>query len=352
MATELERVLQHLRASVEAGPKVYTVEFLATEAHTSRQIAEQALEFLADRGELLRGEQLRCPCGEVLRTDDPGPCPNCGGADDEAQPVRERTYRNDKPRTRDVRWVLLLHGMNTTGAWQEEVNWKLGRLYGYSVPLAIYKYGVVRPGAVLRFRQRALTRELAQKMRSLTGEAEGSGFGGKPDVIAHSLGTWLFAEALRTDPSLRVGRVVLLGCIVRPDFDWEALRKTGQVEEVLCHYSRKDFWARIAHYIIPGSGPAGVRGFNDRANIAHKMESALAHSDYFIPQHLGRNIEDVWKPFLTGRSTPRDEVDAKPWRQSWWLWRATLWRFLILGLVLGLAGCLCFLLWRGVTTLL
>lgn len=347
---ELDRVLEHLGTSLAAGPKTYTAEFLATEAHTSREVAEQALEALADSGQLLRGEQLRCPCGDVLRAGEPGPCPNCGDAD--AEPVRERTYRNGKPRTDDVRWVLLLHGMNTTGAWQEELNWRLGRLYGYSVPVAIYKYGVVRPGAVLRFRQKALARELARKIEVLTGEAEGSGFGGKPDVIAHSLGTWLFAEALLSNPSLQVRRVVLLGCIVRPDFDWESLRKSHRVKEVLCHYSRKDFWARIAHYIIPGSGPAGVRGFNDRANIAHKMETTLGHSDYFVPEHLGRNIDEVWKPFLAGRNAPRDEADAIPWKQSWWLLRATLFRFLILGLALSLVGGLVFLLWRGVRTLL
>jgi len=347
---EMESILGHLQKSVDAGPKVYTVEFLATEAHTSREVAHQALEALADSGQLLRGEQLRCPCGEVRRAEETGTCPNCGDA--EAEPLRERIYRNDTPRTRDVRWVLLLHGMNTTGAWQEELNWRLGRLYGYSVPVAIYKYGVVRPGAVLRFRQRALARDLARKIQILTGEAEGSGFGGKPDVIAHSLGTWLFAEALRANPSLKVGRVVLLGCIVRPDFSWESLRQSGQVEEVLCHYSRKDFWAKIAHYIIPGSGPAGVRGFNDRTAIAHKMETALGHSDYFGPEHLGRNIEEVWKPFLTARRIPRDEADAIPWKQSWWLLRATLFRFLILGLALSLVGGLVFLLWRGVRTLL
>src|SRR5713101_7106885 len=29
------------------------------------------------------------------------------------------------PRTRDVAWVLALHGMNTRGAWQENFNWRV-----------------------------------------------------------------------------------------------------------------------------------------------------------------------------------------------------------------------------------
>ena len=38
--------------------------------------------------------------------------------------------------------------MNTLGDWQEKLTWLVGRMYGRMVPVAIYKYGVIRPGVM------------------------------------------------------------------------------------------------------------------------------------------------------------------------------------------------------------
>jgi len=293
-----------------------TFELIAEEFVSSTDYSEDQgrnlLETFVHHGFLEKGQRYVCACArdERLTAEEAreAVCARCREAfkDKEggATTVTEMYFSIGTP-TRDVRWVLALHGMNTRGPWQEDFNWMLSRAYGYSVPVAIYKYGVVRPGAILRFRQRQLTKSLLQKIKRLSGESFGSGFGGVPDVIAHSFGTWLIGHALESDPRLRVGRMILVGCILRPDFDWRPLFERGQVDRVLCHYSTGDFWGRIAHYIIPDSGPSGRRGFNDRDAVAHYETKNLPHSGYFDQTKMDEFYKSVWQPFLTA-STSRN----------------------------------------------
>ncbi|HEY1528204.1 MAG TPA: hypothetical protein VGH51_18405 [Candidatus Angelobacter sp.] len=307
-----------IRIHEDKGPFEITAAQLSTEVDVVRSNAENVLEELAEQGELKKSVQFLCPCDrrERLTTLDAlcSVCDRAFGIDVEGQPKALAFYCYDAPQSRDVRWMVALHGMNSLGPWQEEFMWRVSRTYGYSVPVAIYKYGVVRSGAVLKFRQRALMNGLIAKMHVLAGDAGNSGFPGPPDVIAHSFGTWLLGHALASDESLRVGRVILLGCILRPDFSWEALVARGQVQAVLCHYSAKDFWAKIAHYIIPDSGPSGRIGFNDRQMILHYGESELAHSDYFLPSHMPRLFQSLWAPFLTRALQRTRELSNGPQR--------------------------------------
>ncbi len=338
-------LIDQLRRRLESGgPFRLTAEQLAVEAMSTAEEAAAFLEALTDTGIVVSEISDVCPC-DVQRELPPlevseAVCAQCGRAFVDVppgHPVKRTQYFHEAPVTRDVKWVLALHGMNTRGAWQEEFSWVLSRAYGYSVPVAIYKYGIVRPGAILKFRQRALVAELADRMRHLGQESTGSGFGGRPDVIAHSLGTWLLGHALRENPDLKVGRVILLGCILRPDFDWLSLIERGQVEAVLCHYGTRDFWAGVSHYIIPDSGPSGRRGFCDRKAIIHVEAPGFRHSDFFRKEDIRSKFSTLWTPFLT---TAARELGAlaggdppgKPWRQSSWLLRATFARWLILTL--------------------
>jgi hypothetical protein len=280
-------------------------EFVSSTDHSEEQ-ARNLLEIFAHHGFLEKGQRYICACtrDERLTAAEAAEpvCARCGDAFTDKErggTTLTETYSRKGTATRDVRWVLALHGMNTRGPWQEDFTWMLSRGYGYSVPVAIYKYGVVRPGAILRFRQRQLTRGLLQKIKRLSGESSGSGFGGVPDVIAHSFGTWLIGHALKSDRTLRVGRMILVGCILRPDFDWRPLLERGQVDAVLCHYSTGDGWAGVAHYIIPDSGPSGRRGFNDRDAVAHFETKNLPHSGYFDQSKMDEFYKSVWKPFLT-----------------------------------------------------
>lgn len=254
-------------------------------------------------------------------------CPNGHDITDSESLRRSWIFAFDAARTRDVKWVLALHGMNTSGAWQEEFNWRVATAYGRSVPVAIYKYGIVRPGALSRWYLGRLTRDVNSKFDRLRGQTEADGFGGPPDVIAHSLGTWLIGHALLQNSDLRIGRLILTGSILRPDFCWQALISKGQVQAVLNHYGTKDLWAGLAHFVIPDSGPSGRIGFTADAPIVQVRASGFAHSDYFTNDNLPRVFEETWQPFLTSAETDLTTLsihESAKWSESPWPLRATI----------------------------
>jgi hypothetical protein len=346
-------LVEELRRRFDQGPFDLRAEQLAAKAHVTTAESALLLDGLVQLGflEVRRYFLCACPRAEQLQEFEPSietcPCCELAFGSDVQNPTAGISYVSRAPRTRDVKWVLALHGMNTRGAWQEQFNWLVSSTYGRSVPVAIYKYGVVRPGAVLEFRLRDLTNELASKIRTLSGKTETAGFGGRPDVIAHSLGTLLLSRAIKAHPDLKLGRVILTGCIIRPDFDWSpylAKGKQGEgprVEAVLCHVATKDFWARVAHYVIPGSGPAGRRGFNDRVTLDHRILEGGKHGTFFEGGRLRQLYDRVWQPFLIRpEGTPPvsdDKVPPPTWRQAPFLFRAFLLRYALLLIALALA---------------
>jgi hypothetical protein len=294
---------------------------------------------------LTKESELQCGnCKNALTSEEAqaDSCPYCNGQyADHGGVVVTEMFAYYLPRSRDVSWVLALHGMNTRGAWQEDFNWRVSTAYGRSVPVAIYKYGWVLSGAIWMPSLRREVKRLVEKIHKLKGHTKENGFGDVPDVIAHSLGTWLLGHALLWNPSLAVGRVVLTGSILRPDFDWLALTKNGQVEAVLNHYGAKDFWAGIAHYLIPDSGPSGRRGFDSNASIVQVRANSFGHSDFFSETHLPKVFKDTWQPFLvsplSGLSVGSTNT-IKPWHQAWWPFRATILSLVLLALYCALLG--------------
>ncbi|HYH45392.1 MAG TPA: hypothetical protein VEG34_06855, partial [Thermoanaerobaculia bacterium] len=300
-------LVESLRRQIEQGGLVdVTAELLASGVQTTSEDALRLLEEFAAREWLREERRSACRgCREPLSPEDAAGevCPQCGQAfQDHGGILEERAFVLRRAPNRDVHWVLALHGMNTSGAWQEDLNWLVSRSYGRMVPVAIYKYGIIRPGAILKWRQRQLVRGLVRRIGDLTGQSADAGFGKKPDVIAHSFGTWLLGHALRENRNLQVGRVILTGSILRPDFPWQELIDTQQVEAVLDHYGTRDIWAGVAHYLIPDTGPSGRRGF-DGQGVVNVPAEGFSHSQFFAVGPEKNELEEafrtVWQPFLT-----------------------------------------------------
>src|SRR4051812_32762806 len=152
---------------VNGGNLEITARQLANEVNSEEQVATRFLDRVAGTGALDIERKFVCPCDKkrdlTQEQAELDVCASCGEAfvaDHHARPAPVAIYNRKATMTRDVRWMLALHGMNTPGAWQESFNWLAARSYGRSVPVAIYKYGIVRPGAILKFRQRALMHDL------------------------------------------------------------------------------------------------------------------------------------------------------------------------------------------------
>lgn len=333
-----------------------TAEQLASSTRSPVAGARALLEELVEMGELQREEMRSCAnCGVDLEgMIGRAGCPECGTSFADKPPAVTERYVHKGESPRQIPWFLVVHGMNTRGEWQETLTWLVGRTYRHMVPVATYKYGKIQPGVLFHFRRRQLLQRLAVKMKALEREAVVAQLEGGPDVIAHSFGTWLVAHVLLRDESLKVGRLILLGSILPPDFPWTRLVERGQVEAILNHGATNDRWVPLAQWVIPGSGPGGTRGFP--APVHNIPATGLGHSDYFLQRHLRPLFTNVWQPFLAWR-VPRfrtKPVVPKRWSAVWRPLRAVTWSMAVAVVSFVVAGSVAVVLlgWRALWRLL
>jgi hypothetical protein len=315
---------------------------LATATGISVKEAEAFLD--ADERLTPRERRMCGACGK--RVDDYGKrdsCPHerCGVLYAETPTVPSVIYGLEREAPRDISWLLVVHGMNTRGDWQEEFNWLVDNTYKTTIPVAIYKYGVIRPGVMFGSRQYSLMRKLIAEIKKRARESQDAGNSAVPDVIAHSFGTWLIAHALLFDPSLRIGRLILLGSVVRPDFPWHTLG--DRVDAVLNHGGTRDEWVPLAQWFIPDSGPGGKHGF--AKPVINVRAKGFRHSDYFRSRDVLHDImQKVWQPFLAFETPPpfADAFDAPPWNPAWAPLRILTW---LLGVALLAAPFVLLIVW-------
>lgn len=333
MSAAEERVSDLL---AQPGPFVLSAGGLAADTRADVAEAKRVLTGYVARGMLRVEMAYSCGCCRAPRTEaEPVTCPDCGGSDCDV--VTTTSYVRDAPPTRSLTWVVVLHGMNTRGRWQEDLQWLVNSRAGHAVPIDVDKYGKVRPGALVRWRMNRLSDRVAKRLRSRVATNDAR-LGPRPDVIAHSLGTWLIAHALLRHPDLVVDRVILAGSVLRPDFDWPALIAAGRVEAVLDHRGGRDIWVPCAQYVIPDAGPSGRIGF--LAGTVEREAPAFGHSDFFGAA-MQETYDTVWRPFLTWPVGNLATLGAAPrpvaWRPRPWPWRAPALPLLV---VAGLAALL------------
>lgn len=237
--------------------------------------------------------------------------------------------------------ILIVTGMGMRGKMENALRGRARRFFTAPVPVIVNRYGVFRSGTIFRFCQRAAMKRIAEWLRYHTCCAGDDQSRGRPCVIAHSFGAWLVGHALEVNPDIRVGRVIVAGSVLRPDFDWSTLLADGRVEAVLNHCGRLDMWSWVSEFFIPDSGPSGYRGFASCAGVYNRFEPYFRHTTFFQDRHIDKVHQDLWLPFLQAptRELPRLVGTAKspPWRQRSWLMRANLIRaMLLLALAAGL----------------
>ena len=257
-----------------------------------------------------------------------------------------------------MRYVLLIHGINSDGSWRDDVarvlrphfkpvpvtyghyrwlgatklllepwTWALLSLLVYFALSLYLSAWVALPTALLLgtgagILSSPLRRRLA--LRSLVRQASPYVSFGRPHVIAHSFGTYLTVWALKTIPAVRARRIVLVGCVVNAAFDWRGLKSTKPdvFESVRNDWTNQDQVVRLGRLIehrIPDFGHAGLTGFTPVSGWVHSVASpslacsscrnpsdapvhnfdcsGLGHSDSFLgAAHAAR----FWLPFLWG----------------------------------------------------
>ncbi|MGR3413313.1 MAG: hypothetical protein ACU0GE_16660 [Pseudooceanicola nanhaiensis] len=305
---EWEAELVH-RQHVGDGLEFSAESFLRTVGDTPTDDSfELWLKEKVSQGELVTLEAWRCPvegCGRVIDKNeiDANVCPKCGADFQEygEDPISQTRYRAKGESSRDIYWMIVIHGMNTRGAWQEELSWRLANKFRYSAPVLIYKYGWVTTDVLLKRCHQSLVDKLGIRIREAIRFAKEHNNDHCPDVIVHSFGSQLFALLLESEKfsDLKFGRVITVGSIIPPDFVWSKHINSGKIEAVLNHVGRKDVPVRSAQFFIPGTGPSGHKGFTDSACI-NVPEQSYGHSGAFEPSQLKKNLGTggLWEQFL------------------------------------------------------
>jgi len=212
--------------------------------------------------------------------------------------------------------VLMVHGIWTKGAWQDEVarvfkphfdciciKYPHYRWFGplalilepyvllilalvvvvfHKWPVASYVeyalYGLLLVAAYLATylrRSRAFNTVLTQASPYAQRR-----FQQETHLIAHSLGTYLIGRALRARPEFHLGRVVLVGCVLPRSFAWSQLRAVGVKNTPKClavrnEIARKDVVVCLAwlmSWLIRGLGIAGFAGFKGSTALIHTVQ--------------------------------------------------------------------------------
>ncbi|WP_416370039.1 hypothetical protein [Tritonibacter mobilis] len=260
---------------------------------------------------------------------------------DAGEPLVQRHYLTRSPTSRDIRWMIVVHGFNTRGPWQEELSWSISNKLAYAAPVLIYKYGFERLGIFFRFRHKKLVKRLGSEISAAIENSNSSGRTEPPDVIVHSFGSLLFSKLLLSEDflNLKFGRVICVGSVISPQFNWTKQISGGRVEAVLCHSGGKDLPVRIAQFAIPDSGPAGYLGFNS-PSVKNVHNELFSHSSALEPKNIRTQLKrgGLWDRFLTSPlGTFSDEAEKKSpeWRPVWGMIRG-LSRTLILAFITGL----------------
>ncbi|WP_419963771.1 hypothetical protein [Pantoea vagans] len=249
-----------------------------------------------------------CPmrgCQKTLRSGvDPVACPFCRVTfiEEGVTPTTEHFFRLTAESSRDIRWMVVIHGMNSRAPWQEAFSWEIANLLKYSAPVLIYKYGWATYEVLFPGIHRRMAKSLGRRIRIASGRARAANLPDCPDVIAHSFGTRLFSLVLE-DPEfadLRFGRVITAGSIIRPDFDWKCHFQDGRVEAVLNHIAAKDGAVPFAVWAIPGTGPSGKVGYMSQ-QVLNIRNLQYGHSSFFEDQYLPALIGEngLWHSFFT-----------------------------------------------------
>ncbi|ESZ18498.1 hypothetical protein [Mesorhizobium sp. L48C026A00] len=292
------------------------------------------LDQYAAQGILQRLAIHLCPtptCHQVLDSGmlQAGECPSCGltFAEEDERPIPVTRYRIVGEPSRDIRWMIVVHGMNTRGAWQEDFSWLIANKLKYSAPVLIHKYGWATVDVLATWLHRRSAKALGEKIRRAVTYATERGLPEAPDILVHSFGSRLFSIVLLDEQfkDLKFGRVITAGSIIRPDFDWTSLIRHRRIEAVLNHVGGKDGAVPFAQFLIPGTGPSGREGYLDPA-VLNQLSAEFGHSDVFTEANLRQQLAKggLWDRFLTqptGQFTPTAPFRPEQWKPAWILMR-------------------------------
>lgn len=313
-----ERVAKGSSREIELGP-------LVALGYTTSAVSS-LLDELHDLDIIERRELLSCPsCGghiaeDVLANQE---CPQCGHnfREEGDEPTVVIRYFVLGGLSRDVPWLVAIHGFNTRGEWQREFGWLVASKFRYHAPVLMYQYPMSRYGVLFRWRHLQLARELGEKLRRAVKHAADNGIADPPDVVLHSFGSLIFATLLEIEAfnDLRFGRILIAGGIVDPRYDFTRYIDAGRCDAVLNHCGSKDRTVGLAQIMMPTAGPCGTHGLQD-SGVLNVRSGGYGHGTFFEVDTLSANLTGggTWDRFLRMPKAYLDEMPGRFVPQSGW----------------------------------
>lgn len=203
----------------------------------------------------------------------------------------------------DAITLLLVHGIQTDGAWHELV--KAAFRDVDHVKVKGIGYDCVTPAQLAcPFRKGPIDRVVTQFRDARTIEPNA-----RIMVIAHSFGTYILSHILSRYSDIQIERIILCGSIIKSNFRWDLHTRHMATGSIINDVGTRDFYPVLATFTTIGYGGTGRKGFGSTRVIDRFFD--YGHSDFFSPDN--DHISKYWKPYIVhGEIVQSDWDTAKP----------------------------------------
>lgn len=118
----------------------------------------------------------------------------------------------------------------------------------------------------------------------------------RPSIICHSFGSYIIYNTLFQQKTIKIDKLILTGCILKPKLDWKHLFDRDQIGEIYHDYGVQDEVVKYSSF-IRCCGDSGKKGFQIQKEISNKItqeKNNFGHSGYFTKRHMIK----IWTSFL------------------------------------------------------
>jgi hypothetical protein len=212
------------------------------------------------------------------------------------------TIGQSLPRVRK-HFVILIHGIRTTGAWAEMAKHVLDSAANCETRVLRYDYVDLLRFSIPGPWRRTPGKRVLQQIQNLRSHEDSADI----SVICHSFGTYILCNVLLATRWVRLKRIILCGSIVPREFPWADV-VTEFEPRALNECGTKDLWPLWASLLSFGYGPTGTHGFGDVTYVCDRFHK-VGHGGFFDEEF----IRSMWVPFiLTGKIEPTDWDRTRP----------------------------------------
>lgn len=200
--------------------------------------------------------------------------------------------------------LVLVHGIQTDGAWHRLVQKELEDVPNINVVSVGYE--CVTPAQLFSPFRGTPVAKIAREMR----DARLMEPKARLMVIAHSFGSYIVSEILRTEPDIQFERIIFCGSIVPRDFQWAIFARSMSPFSIVNDVGTEDFYPVLATFSTSGYGSSGRLGFQT-ARVTDRY-FRYGHSDFFNSDH----VRKFWRPFITDGQIEKSDWDIQKPKSS------------------------------------